>query len=173
MAVDLRRRGACVLFALSVAALAGCGFTPLYATPGVAPALESMDVVVPPNSRTGFLLKQQLNDQFARDEETPARYLLTLNVSETRFPRGIRVNNIANRYELDLTVGYTLSDKATARILLQGTDPVEVSYDSADPPYASVAANQDAEVRAANQAAIRVRLDLSRYFDRLAQGKGP
>ena len=30
------------------ALLSGCGFTPLYATPGMTPSLSAIDVVVPP-----------------------------------------------------------------------------------------------------------------------------
>ncbi len=41
-------------------------------------------------------------------------------------------------------------------------------YVSADAPYAGIAAQQDAQQRAANQAAVRIRLDLSRYFTRQA-----
>lgn len=168
-----RRRIAVPLgLAASAALLSGCGFTPLYATPGVAPALSSVDVAAP-ETRTGYLMRKALGEELAKDQDSSARYRLTLSISETRFPRGIRVNNIANRYEIDLAVGYTLSDKATGRVLLQGSDPIEVSYDAADAPYAQVEANQDAEVRAANQAAIRLRLELSRYFDRLAEGRSP
>jgi len=42
---------------LSTPALAGCGFTPLYAAPGVAPGLSAIETVAP-EGRTGFLLRQ-------------------------------------------------------------------------------------------------------------------
>ena len=124
----------------------GCGFTPLYATPGVSPALESVSVETP-LTRTGYLLKQQLNDQLARDTDLPARYHLITTFDEHRYPRGT----------------------VTGRVLLQGKVPVEVSYDSSTPPYAGTAANQDGEVRVAAQAAIGLRLALSRYFQAQAE----
>ncbi len=148
--------------------LAGCGFTPLYATPALTPALASIETVLPGTSRTGFLLKEQLGQQFARDTDEPAHYRLTLTLNEVRFPRGVRVNNVANRYELDVNATYSLTDAATAKVLYTGASTVEVSYDSADPPYAGVAANQDGEQRAAAQMAIRIRLALARYFERQA-----
>ena len=153
--------------ALLAASLAGCGFTPMYATPGLTPALASVDLVAP-QTREGYLLKQELGDALAHDPTTPAAYRLALNFSEVRFPEGVRVNNVATRYELGLTAGYVLTDAATGRVLLQGAAPVSISYDSADPPFAGTQANQDGEVRLAEQAAIRIRLDLARYFQRQA-----
>ena len=153
---------------LLAAPLAGCGFTPMYATPAVSPALASVEAVLPGASRTGFLLKEQLNHELARDVDEPAHYRLTLTLSEFRVPRGVRVNNVANRYELNVTASYSLSDAATAKVLYAGQSSTVVSYDSADPPYAGVAANQDGEERAANQVAIQIRLALARYFERQA-----
>ncbi len=164
------------LAALTAAALSGCGFTPLYATPGVTPALASIDVVAPVNdvgatSREGYFLRLKLNDQLGRDPDTPSRYKLTTILKQSRIGEGIRVNNIATRYELDVTVSYVLSDGVTGEVLTKGSVPIKVSYDTSDPPYATVAANQDAETRAAEQAAIYVRLALSHYFQTQAEGK--
>jgi LPS-assembly lipoprotein len=143
--------------------LSACGFTPLYATPGMTPALTAVDLVVPHN-RTGYLLEEQLDDELGHNGAVPARYQLTCTTKETRYPRGIRVNNVANRYEINLTVNYALRKAGGTRILLSGTAPVIVEYDSPDPPYAGTVANQDGENRAANQAAIQIRLALARYF---------
>ena len=153
---------------IGAAPLAGCGFTPLYATPAVSPPLASIEPVLPGSSRTGFLVRQALNEELARDVETPAHYKLAITLRETRFPQGVRVNNVANRYELDVLATYTLTDASTAKVIYTGHSQAEVSYDSADPPYAGVAANQDGEQRIAQQVAIQIRLALSRYFDHLA-----
>jgi len=164
------------LAALATAALGGCGFTPLYATPGMTPALASIDVVTPlsdagATSREGYFLRLKLNDQLGHDPETPGRYKLTTTLKQSRLPEGVRVNNIATRYELDLTVSYILSDGVTGEVLTHGSTQVKVSYDTSDPPYATVAANQDAETRAADQAAVYVRLALAHYFQTQAEGK--
>jgi len=161
---------------LAAAALSGCGFTPLYGTPGMTPALASVEVATPlsdvgATSREGYFLRLKLNDQLGHDPDTPSRYRLQTVMKTTRLALGARVNNIASRYELDLTVTYALSDAVTGEVLTQGSVPVKVSYDSSDPPYATVAANQDAETRAAEQAAIFVRLALAHYFQTLAEAK--
>ncbi|MGC1304398.1 MAG: LPS assembly lipoprotein LptE [Caulobacteraceae bacterium] len=156
------------LLAMACAPLAGCGFTPLYATPALTPALSSVDVVVPGTSRTGFLIKEQLARELNRDPDEPAHYRLSLILNETRAPEGVRVNNVANRYEIDLTASYILADATTGKVLRTGAVSSEVSYDSADPPYSGVVANQNGEERIAQEAAIRIRLELSRYFQHQA-----
>ena len=115
------------------APLGGCGFTPLYATPAVSPALSSIETVLPGTSRTGFLLREQLIHELGRDEDDTPHYRLTLTLSELRVPEGVRVNNVANRYEIDVTATYSLSDAATAKVLYNGSTSAEVSYDSDRP----------------------------------------
>jgi len=151
--------------ALSAAALTlgGCGFTPLYATEGAGGSLASIDVATP-NNRSGFLLKQSLQDQLAPKAGEAPRYRLECTVVEHRVPRGVRVNNVANRYEINMTVSYTLTENASGKVVVKGTAPVIVTYDSADPPYAGTVAAQDGDQRASEQAAIQIRLALGRFF---------
>ncbi len=173
-----------VLIALSLAglSLAGCGFTPLYATNGAGASLAEVDIRPPKTNtdykgtaedRTSFLLKQSLTDELTSRGAGPARYILDTTITIRRYPRGVRVNNVANQYEVNLTVTYVLTDSATGKIALQGLAPVIVTYDSADPPYAGTIGAQNGDERAAQQAAIQVRLALARYFaGRPASGPG-
>jgi LPS-assembly lipoprotein len=141
----------------------GCGFTPLYATPGVTPKLASIEVVRP-DGRTGYLLGQYLEDDLAKNRGEAPIYRLTLATHETRVPRGIRVDNVASRYEVDLNTVYTLTEIATKKVITAGKVAVNVTYDSADQPYAGIAAEQDGQDRAAQQAADRIRIDLASFF---------
>jgi LPS-assembly lipoprotein len=152
-----------VLAATPLLLSACAGFTPLYATPGLTPALEAIEVTTPQN-RAGFMLRESIDDEFAHKLDKPALYRLNLRVDERRFPRGLRVNNVASDVELDMRVNYELVDKKTGAKLTQGFVPISVFYVSADAPYAGIAAQQDAQERAATQVAIQIRLDLSRYF---------
>src|SRR3954469_22428603 len=98
------------LLCASALALSACGFTPLYAeSGGIGPSLQGVEVVAP-EGRAGFLLRQQLEDELARNRAGASRYRLTYTTNEARFPRGLRVNEIASEYELDLTVDYQLTD---------------------------------------------------------------
>ena len=46
----------------------------------------------------------------------------------------------------------------------KGSTRAQVTYDSADQPYASIAAQQDAQDRAAQEAARRIQLELAAWL---------
>ncbi|MDB5461180.1 MAG: hypothetical protein JWO72_2921 [Caulobacteraceae bacterium] len=163
MKLSLRPLLTAAALGLSAGGLAGCGFTPLYAAPGVSPQLASIEVSRP-DGRTGFLMGQFLDDDFAKDRSHPPEYRLLLKTRETRIPRGIRVNNVASRYEVQLSTTYTLVRIKTRAPVATGLVQVNVTYDSADQPYAGIAAEEEGQQRAAEQAAQRIRLELATYF---------
>ena len=149
--------------ALAALALAGCGFTPLYGRPGVGTTLSSVQVSAP-TGRAGQLMREHLDDALSRDAGLKPQYRMDLQISEQRYPRGIRVDNVATRYEYVLTAAYTLVSTATNMTAKGGRGRVEVTYDSADQPYASVAAQQDAQDRAAGEAARKIELELATWL---------
>jgi LPS-assembly lipoprotein len=149
-------------------ALGACGFTPLYATPGVTPGLASIEVKVP-HGRLAYLIGEQLNDNFARDKDKPPVYRLEVAVTERRYARGLNLDQTAAYYEDHAIVSYKLIEIATGKVVKTSVDPIEVSYAATDQPYAGIAAQEDAQQRAANVAGIRVRTDLSIYFAKLAE----
>ena len=144
-------------------ALSGCGFSPLYGAPGVTAQLTSIDVTTPPG-RTGQLIREHLDDAMGRNKGSSPQYRMDLNLSETRYPRGIRVDNVATRYEYVLIASYTLTALPSGSAVKRGTARVEVTYDSADQPYASIAAQQDAQDRAAAEAARKIELELAAWL---------
>jgi LPS-assembly lipoprotein len=150
------------LIGLMLLSLTSCGFTPLYAVPGVASGLSTIAISAP-QGRSGFLLRQSLDDAFAHDASAPAAYRLGLSYNEQKIPRGVRVDNVANRYELVLTVGYTLTT-TTGTPGKTGKVQASVTYDSADQPYASIAAEQDGQERAAAKAARQIQIELAAWM---------
>jgi LPS-assembly lipoprotein len=145
--------------------LAGCGFTPLYAQPGVSPGLSSIETVAP-EGRTGFLLRQALDDVLARDVGARPTYRLQIDLKQTRTPRGRRVDSAASRYELVLSADWKLVDAAAGTVAFQGRTETEVTFDRADQPYASIAGHQDAEERAATELARKIQLQLATWMAR-------
>ena len=143
--------------------LGACGFTPLYAEPGVVSGLAAIDVVAP-DGRTGFLIREHLDDAFAKNRSAPPAYRMQLVLSEARYPRGIRTDNVATRYEYVLTADYALTSLPSGAPAKKGRVRVELTYDSADQPYASIAAQQDAQERAAEEAARRIQLELASWL---------
>lgn len=144
-------------------ALGGCGFTPLYGSPGVTSQLAGVQVIAP-EGRAGHLIREHLDDALARDKGATPLYRMSLQLSETRYPRGVRIDNVATRYEYVLTAAYTLVSVASGSPVKTGLARVEVTYDSADQPYASIAAQQDAQDRAAAEAARRIELELAAWL---------
>ncbi len=140
--------------------LAGCGFAPLYGQPGVVAGLSSIHVTAP-QGRAGELIREHLDDVLAHSADAKPAYQMTLQLYEQRYPRGVRVDNVATRYEYVLTAVYTLTPSEGTAKPKVGRVRVEVTYDSADQPYASVAAQQDAQDRATEEAARKIQLELA------------
>lgn len=154
--------------ALSTLTLSACaGFTPLYGRPGVEGGLSSIATVAA-EGRGGYLLREQLDDALGYRQGAPAAYKLYFSVNELRFARGVRLDNVANRYELRMAVDWRLLDAKTGVEATKGKTEVSVTYDSADQPYAAIAAQNDGQERAATEAARKIQLDLATW---LAGGK--
>lgn len=156
----IERLGAVLAACLLVSA---CGFVPLYGQAGVSGGLSTIQVKVP-QGRTAYLVRESLDDALGHDARQAAAHRLEVTVDERRFARGLRIDDVANRYELQLKVGYSLVNVTTGSVLLSGTVPVAVTYDSADAPYGGITAQQDGQKRAATEAAQQIRLELARYF---------
>lgn len=143
--------------------LSACGFTPLYGPQSVTKGLSAIEVVAP-SGRAGYLLREKLDDAFGRDVSVPPSHRLTYTVSENRYPRGVRVDNVANRYELNLTANWSLIDIKTGKPVRTGATTAAVTYDSADQPYASITAQEDSQERAATELARRIQLELATWL---------
>jgi LPS-assembly lipoprotein len=159
----MRRAATFVLGLAGVATLGGCGFTPLYATPGLSKGLSSVEVAAP-NGRVGYLVRESLDDDLARNKgETPA-YRLDFTVDQSRDPRGLTINDYAQRYQVGVTVDYTLTDLSTGQIVHHGRAISDVSYDAANDPYAGIAARQDSQQRAASDVARKIEIELAAWM---------
>lgn len=160
----MKRTLAAAALAFSTIALSACaGFTPLYGRPGVEGGLSSIETVAA-EGRGGYLLREQLDDALAHRPDSPAAYKLYLSVNEQRFARGVRLDNVANRYELRMSVDWRLLDAKNGAEVHKGRTDVSVTYDSADQPYAAIAAQQDGQERAATEAARKIQLDLATWL---------
>ena len=148
----------------AVALLGGCsGFQPLYGDASVVKGLAAIQVQAP-EGRTGYLMRQHLDDAFAKNHDVAPVYSMDLSLGETRVPRGTRIDNTATRYEYVLTASYVLRTLPAGAVAKQGQVRVELTYDSADQPYASISAQQDAQDRAAQEAARRIQLELAAWL---------
>jgi LPS-assembly lipoprotein len=161
----MRRLRAAAIVSLTLAAggLGGCGFTPLYATPGLSQGLSAIEVVAP-DGRVAYLLREELDDALARDKGAAPAWRLTFTVDQTRDPRGLTLNDYAQRYQVGVRVDYTLTNLATGAVAHSGQVISQVSYDAANDPYAGIAARQDSQQRVAADAARRIQLQLAAWM---------
>jgi LPS-assembly lipoprotein len=158
-----------VILAGATVLLAGCGFKPMYANNALAPTLARVEVIAP-DGRAGALIREHLDDALGRNGGGAPAYRMTLSIGETRYPRGVRIDNTATRYEYVLTANYVLRALSTGTDVKTGRAQVILTYDSADQPYASIMGQQDAQDRATEEAARRIQLELASWF---AQGQPP
>jgi LPS-assembly lipoprotein len=168
----LPRIAAAALLAIGLAPmLSGCGFTPLYGSPTVASGLPTIQVVAP-QGRVAYLLREDLDDVLAHNKDAPAAWRLEFTLEQTRDPRGLNINDVAERYEVGLKVHYTLTSIATGKVAHAGDVSTEVFYDAADAPYAGIAARQNSQEKVASDAARRIQLDLAAWMARSHDASG-
>ena len=162
----MRRAGGICALAAAIAvaaALAGCGFTPMYAVPGVAGGVQHIQVVAP-RGRIGYLLGESLDDDFGNAKGQKPLYRLDMVLTEGRQAHGLNANDVAQRYEFDLKVVYTLTDLSTGKTVHTGTVFSNLSYDSAEQPYAGIAAAEDVQNRLASDAAQKVSVQVAAWM---------
>jgi len=149
--------------------LGACGFHPLYAglNGGMDATLSSI-YVEPVPDRLGYELRNTMIDLLdGPGTASGASYRLKLALSQNT--QGIALQNDATitRYNDTLTVTYQLTDLA-GHIVTKGTETGLSAYNvlpsSSNANYGTLAAQQDADKRAAQDIAERIRLDLNVYF---------
>ena len=154
---------------LAALLLTGCGFTPMYATPGLSTGLSAIDVIAP-EGRVGYLLREDLDDALGHNKAAEPRWRLEMTINQSRAPRGLTVEDVAERYVLAIDVSYKLIEIATGKVAHTGAASSQVSYDAADAPYAAIAARQDTQGRVAGDAARKIELDLAAWMARQSGG---
>ena len=171
-------RGAPILL-LAALLVSGCGFHPLYAVPGETHGEMRADLgaiyVEPLPDKLGYELRNRLIDVLdAKAEMAGARYRLHVSMNEKNEAIGVQSQQVGNisqtaitRYNDTLTVQYELVDLATGKAVTHGTESGLSAYNVLASPYATLIAQQDADKRAADDIAERIRLALAVYF---AQG---
>lgn len=157
------------------AALAGCGFTPLYGEhsvaggPGVVAELSHVAIRQLPD-RQGMRMRQVLREQLQpRGQEGPAQYDLDIALTSRVEELGVRRDATASRANFILSASFSLNE---------GGQPVygdrvqsTVSYNILDDQYATVTAQADAEERAIREASQAIRTRLAVYFVKRAKAK--
>ncbi|MGD2133517.1 MAG: LPS assembly lipoprotein LptE [Maricaulaceae bacterium] len=161
----IRRIATLIMMAAAFAGVGSCGFSPLYARPGegAAPlANVAVDTGDDPG-RIGYLFAQAMADKLGAYSPS-GEYVLETIVSERRRGFGIRVDDVATRYESTVTARYRLVRASDGEVLTQGAREGVASYDVSADPFAELSSEERSIARAVGVVAEKVRLDLTLYF---------
>ncbi|KQX21516.1 MULTISPECIES: LPS assembly lipoprotein LptE [unclassified Sphingomonas] len=152
------------------AALPGCVLHPLYADGGagsVASSLRAVEVSAI-GGQNGWLIRNALNDRLHRQGETTPRFRLEVELDDQITGFGIRQDNAISRERRTLRARYRLLDAATGGVLLDQTAASDAGIDVTGSEYATVAAEQTALERLAENLADQIVARLATYAGRSA-----
>ena len=156
------------------AVLGSCGFRPLLGSadaPGVRAELAAVEVARL-TGRVGYLVRDNLLDQLNPGGiEVPERYRLDVQLRQRTGALGIQLDNTITRYNLVLVARFSLSDPVTRRILYRALVRRIASYNAIRAPFAELAAQRDAERRAAREVSTDIRTQLALHFVRQAEAE--
>jgi LPS-assembly lipoprotein len=157
-----------VLLACAAAALAGCGYRPLYSSvdgkEGVATKLAGIGI---PEQRTryGQLVRNELLSAMSPPgESAPARYHLALIVRESDSYVSRLPSQPVDRRRYRLSASYELLPVEGKKSVSRGSTFAAVSYDTVREPISDLQARNAAMQRAAIELAQDIRLRLSAFL---------
>ncbi|NCO86692.1 MAG: hypothetical protein GW886_08695 [Rhodobacterales bacterium] len=132
---------------LGFAALAGCGFAPVYGPDSAALALRDSVAVDAPQTVDGYRLRRALEDRLGR--AAPPAFRLSLSYDVTESATAITPGGTASRSTLAGVVRYALRAEGGEAVLVQGQVDSFASYATTGTTVATRAAAEDARARLA------------------------
>ncbi|WP_272003704.1 LPS assembly lipoprotein LptE [Roseovarius sp. ZX-A-9] len=129
----------------SLAALGGCGFTPVYGPGGSAAALHDAVLVDAPTTRDAFLLVREIEQRLGRGN--PAVYGLSYAIKVDEESIAIDLNDVTQRYNLLGEITYALRNLETGAVVTSGKVSNFTGYSASGSTVATQAAERDARAR--------------------------
>jgi LPS-assembly lipoprotein len=125
--------------------LAACGFTPVYGPGGSGQILQDNVSTSEPVTRNDFLLNQRLEERLGRVNDAP--YLLSVSTSIGVGGLAVDTAGTTTRFNIVGTSQYSLTERATGRIVTSGAVDNFTSYSASGTTIATRAASRDAQER--------------------------
>jgi LPS-assembly lipoprotein len=165
------RRYVCARLAAfaGAAAVAACGFRPLYGRHDgvqVSRALGQVDIAPIEDPEFGPALHDALATNLApRASDSQTRYRLAVQLSSSRQAQVTAEDTLTRRFALLVTARYSLVEQATGAALDEGSVSSASSYNIIDAePFATRVAEQDAGRQAARELGREIVNRLALYF---------
>lgn len=158
----------------AAAALAGCGFKPMLATPEADDSI-SLDLAAirignigeDEDRRVGQLLRNELIDRFtAGVGEQPQRYTLAIDIDQRTSALQIQNTDTVTRYNLQLIAKFRLYENGSGEAIYIGDASATSSYDVVDSDYATLVAEQGSARAAARDLSNTIAALLALFFRR-------
>lgn len=130
---------------LSIVALAGCGFQPVYGPGGTGSALQGRVEVQEPTTQNGYLMTRQLETRLGR-ANAPA-YLLEVKLATGEEGLAINREGDTTRYNVLGAAEYNLRSAATGAVVTSGRVENFTGYSATGSTVATLAAERDATER--------------------------
>ena len=130
---------------LAAAALAGCGFTPVYGPDGTGAALLGQLSLDPPQDRNAYLLRRRIEERLG--QATAGAWRLSTQIKTDDIGLGFTTDGDITRYNINGTTDYILRRTNSSEIFRQGKIQHFTSYSATGTTVATLAAKRDAEVR--------------------------
>ncbi|MGJ5618033.1 LPS assembly lipoprotein LptE [Sulfitobacter sp. MF3-043] len=130
---------------LAPLALAACGFEPVYGPGGNGSALQNRVLVDEPNERYGYFLTREIEGRLGR--AAAPTYGLALTIATKQAGLATDVEGNTQRFNLIGTVDYALRHLSTGQIVTSGKVENFTGYSATGTTVATLAGEQDAQVR--------------------------
>ena len=131
---------------LSCVMLSGCALKPLYAGGSSGPVSAVLDSVAvePIEGKSGWLVRNALNDRLkALGAQTP-RYKLVVKLDDDIVGLGVRSDDTVTRERRTLRARYQLVELASGKTLLDATAGSDAGIDVVSSEYATIAGENTA-----------------------------
>lgn len=127
------------------AALAACGFTPVYGPDGTATALRGRVLVDAPTDKNGFILVRDL-EQTLGQSRAPL-YRLSYDLSTDTQGQAVTASGDITRFSIIGTVTYTLRQISSNTIVASGSVDNFTGYSATGSTVETLASERDAHIR--------------------------
>lgn len=147
--------------------LTACGFAPLHAPVGGQSAafqnirVETLATDRPDDTQSGFFIKQRLRDRIGMDGSA---HILQIEPKLTQRLLGISGEDVASRYDYELSTRYTLLDAKTGDVMTKGIVRSTSTFGAPIDPYGLKASEDNAVRTIAADSADRILVKLAAYF---------
>jgi LPS-assembly lipoprotein len=149
------------------AALAGCGFKPMYSNDQgggeVGVGLGQVKIAAPTN-RTAQIVHNELLLLLEIGGRQDKKYRLVNKFDERLISLAIQLDDSVTRKNLILRYDFSLIENISGKQVFRGAGRSYAAYNLVQSDYANLIAEKDARERAAKEVAYQIRTRLATYF---------